>query len=153
MFSSKLNKGARIMKMFNYSNFIKKVVEKAYLEMTKKYGMTNNEIAVISYLSVNTNATASDIVNDLLFSKSHVSLSVDALTKKGMIEKKQDKQDKKIYHLQLTSKSQVIIDELFVRRNEIEKVFFKGFSENDKFLLQTLIQKVVLNIKDSTLLK
>lgn len=141
------------MKIFNYSIFIKKVVEKAYLEMTKKYEMTNNEIAVISYLSTNKNATASNIVNELLFSKSHISLSVDTLTKKGLIEKQQDSQDKKIYHLQLTQKSQPIVDELFARRNEIEKVFFKGFSENDKFLLQTLIQKVVINIKDSTLLK
>lgn len=141
------------MKIFNYSIFIKKVVEKAYLEMTKKYEMTNNEIAVISYLSTNKNATASNIVNELLFSKSHISLSVDTLTKKGLIKKQQDSQDKKIYHLQLTQKSQPIVDELFARRNEIEKVFFKGFSENDKFLLQTLIQKVVINIKDSTLLK
>lgn len=36
--------------MWNYSNYIKKVVEKSYYEMTRKYKLTNNEIAVISYL-------------------------------------------------------------------------------------------------------
>ena len=59
------------MEMFNYGNFIKKIVEKAYLEMTRKYNLTNNEIAVVSYLSISEKDTASDIVNELLFSKSH----------------------------------------------------------------------------------
>ena len=27
------------MEMFNYGNFIKKIVEKAYLEMTRKYNL------------------------------------------------------------------------------------------------------------------
>ena len=72
--------------------------------MTRKYNLTNNEIAVVSYLSISEKDTASDIVNELLFSKSHVSLSVDS-GKKGLIEKVQDQQDKKISHLLLTEKS------------------------------------------------
>ena len=59
--------------MWNYSNYIKKVVEKSYYEMTRKYKLTNNEIAVISYLCEHEKDTATDIVNALLFSKSHVS--------------------------------------------------------------------------------
>lgn len=86
--------------------------------MTKKYDLTNNEIAIISYLSGNTADTASDIVNELLFSKSHISLSVDTLAK-----------------------------------NEIEAIFFRDFSESEIVVLQSLIQRVVDNIKDSTLLK
>ena len=45
------------MEMFNYGNFIKKIVEKAYLEMTRKYNLTNNEIGqaknILDVFSVN----------------------------------------------------------------------------------------------------
>ena len=120
------------MEMFNYGNFIKKIVEKAYLEMTRKYNLTNNEIAVVSYLSISEKDTASDIVNELLFSKSHVSLSVDSLVKKGLIEKVQDQQDKKISHLLLTEKADPMINDLCLRKKEIEEIFFKGFTREEK---------------------
>ena len=53
--------------------------------------------------------TSSDIVNELLFSKSHVSLSVDGLSKKGLVKKIQDDKDKKVFHLVLTEKAQPIV--------------------------------------------
>ena len=136
------------MEMFNYGNFIKKIVEKAYLEMTRKYNLTNNEIAVVSYLSISEKDTASDIVNELLFSKSHVSLSVDSLVKKGLIEKVQDQQDKKISHLLLTEKADPMINDLFLRKKEIEEIFFKGFTREEKTQFQMLIEKMVSNITE-----
>ena len=139
--------------MWNYSNYIKKVVEKSYYEMTRKYKLTNNEIAVIFYLCEHEKDTATDIVNALLFSKSHVSLSVDGLGKKGLIEKVQDDRDKKVFHLVLTEKAQPIVDELNLRKSNIEKVFFHNFSEKEKEQLQKSIEKVINNIKASTLLK
>ena len=139
--------------MWNYSNYIKKVVEKSYYEMTRKYKLTNNEIAVIFYLCEHEKDTATDIVNALLFSKSHVSLSVEGLGKKGLIEKVQDDRDKKVFHLVLTEKAQPIVDELNLRKSNIEKVFFHNFSEKEKEQLQKSIEKVINNIKASTLLK
>ena len=136
------------MEMFNYGNFIKKIVEKAYLEMTRKYNPTNNEIAVVSYLSISEKDTASDIVNELLFSKSHVSLSVDSLVKKGLIEKVQDQQDKKISHLLLTEKADPMINDLCLRKKEIEEIFFKGFTREEKTQFQMLIEKMVSNITE-----
>ena len=136
------------MEMFNYGNFIKKIVEKAYLEMTRKYNLTNNEIAVVSYLSISEKDTASDIVNELLFSKSHVSLSVDSLVKKGLIEKVQDQQDKKISHLLLTEKADPMINDLCLRKKEIEEIFFKGFTREEKTQFQMLIEKMVSNITE-----
>ena len=139
--------------MWNYSNYIKKVVEKSYYEMTRKYKLTNNEIAVISYLCEHEKDTATDIVNALLFSKSHVSLSVDGLGKKGLIEKVQDDRDKKVFHLVLTEKARPIVDELNLRKSNIEKVFFHNFSDKEKEQLQKSIEKVINNIKARTLLK
>ena len=52
--------------------------EKAFKEFCtatmKKYNLTNNEVIILIYLSENTKNTAKDIVNEFLFSKSHVSL-------------------------------------------------------------------------------
>ncbi len=141
------------MEIFNYSNFIKKIVEKAYSEITKQYILTNNEIAVISYLAAGNGDTASDIVNDLLFSKSHVSLSVDSLAKKGIIVKVQDEQDKKIWHLLLTEKAGPVAERVFLREKEMEEIFFRGLSEEEKELFQKLTEKIVSNATENFLLK
>lgn len=139
--------------MQNYGYFFKKVMDKAYSEMTKKYSLTNNELAIISYLSSHENNTASDIAAELLFTKSHISLSVDTLTKKGYILKEADTCDKKVIHLSLTELTGQIVKELSDRRKEIETVFFQDFTDTEKEQLQKSLQKITNNIINSNLLQ
>ena len=85
--------------------------------------------------------------------KSHVSLSVDSLAKKGIIVKVQDEQDKKIWHLLLTEKAGPVAERVFLREKEMEEIFFRGLSEEEKELFQKLTEKIVSNATENFLLK
>ena len=139
--------------MDNYGTFFKKVIDKAYLEMAKKYCLTSNEIAIVSYLSTHPKNTASDIAANLFFTKSHVSLSVDSLVKKGYLAKERDSCDRKIFHLLLTEYAEPVVRELSMRKQEIEDIFFQDFTDTEKIQLQQSIEKVVHNIMNSNLLR
>ena len=86
--------------------------EKAFKDfctnIMKKYNLTNNEVIILIFLSENTKNTAKDIVDEFLFSKSHVSLSTDQLTRKGYIKKIPDG---KATRLLVTPKGQEVVYE------------------------------------------
>ena len=91
---------------------------------------------------------ATDIVNTLMISKSHVSLSVNNLEKVGYIVKKQDLNDKKKIHLVITEKAKPILDEIDEEQNKLYEVIFKGISEGEKEILKLILQKMCNNINE-----
>ena len=97
------------MDFFGYDAIFKKKIKKSYKFIEKKYKLTKNELIIISYLAENSESNlSSDIVKNLGFSKSHVSLSVANLIKSGYLNTISNKQDKKKMHLVLKDKASEI---------------------------------------------
>lgn len=128
-------------------NLHKHHLEKAFKDFCaptmKKYNLTNNEIIILIYLSENTKNTAKDIVEEFLFSKSHVSLSTDQLTSKGYIKKVPDK---KVIRLIVTSKGKKVINKLKKQKQQFDDIIFNNFTKEEKELLDKLHQKILNNI-------
>lgn len=135
--------------VYDFGNIFRKLYSKSLKAVADKYGLKNNEISILSYLSSNKDKnTASNIVTDLMFTKSHVSMSIDSLVKLGYIEKQADEKDKKIMHLLLREKANDVIADLQVARGKLNEQMFKGFSNEEVDTLRTLLGKVILNITD-----
>ena len=122
--------------------------EKAFkdfcINIMKKYNLTNNEVIILIYLSENTKNTAKDIVDEFLFSKSHVSLSTDQLTRKGYIKKIPDG---KATRLLVTPKGQEVVNELKKQKEQFNNMIFKDFTKEEKETLDKLYHKILNNIK------
>ena len=64
----------------------KKTMESAFSDIRKEYNLTMNEILVLLYLIKNNKQdTATDIVEDIMICKSHISKSVALLENKKII--------------------------------------------------------------------
>lgn len=136
--------------VFDFGNIFRKLYSKGLKQVADKYGLKNNEVAILSYLSNNDDKnTASNIVADLMFTKSHVSMSVESLLKKEYIEKVADENDKKVMHLLLLPKADKVIGDLKVARAELSAQMFKGFTDNEIKELRGLLNKVIYNIFDN----
>ena len=110
---------------------IKKAKEKFFEDIIKQFHLTSIEITVLLFLKNSGFDTATDIVNELFIAKSHVSLSVNLLNTKGYIKKMQDKEDKKITHLQLTERADEILEITNAKIKELENKLFNGITEED----------------------
>lgn len=136
------------MDFFGYDAIFKKKIKKSYKFIEKKYKLTKNELIIISYLAENSESNlSSDIVKNLGFSKSHVSLSVANLIKSGYLNTISNKQDKKKMHLVLKDKASEIINDIKTVKTNFENQLFSGFSENEKKQFSALLKKVVRNVK------
>jgi len=137
------------MKVLNKAQIIKKLYSNVFERIALKYNITANEVMVLSFLKEDIDQDmATDIVNNLMISKSHVSLSVNNLEKAGYIVKKQDINDKKKVHLELTGNAKPILDEIDEEQNKLYEVMFKGITDEEKEVLRLVLQKMCNNINE-----
>lgn len=134
------------MKIIEQSQLIRKAKDKIFADIVKKYNLTSNEINILIFLNENIDNTATNIVNELLFTKSHVSFSIENLTKKGYIAKYVDDKNKKVVHLKLTDKSIPILKETNIKSKEFRDLMLNNISEEDKKIMEKVFKQMNENV-------
>lgn len=115
-----------------------------------QYRLTLIEGKIISFLHNNPGKdTAGDIVDLRKLSKGNVSLAVESLIQKGLLEREQDHKDRRKIHLSLLPASKPITDLIEKAQNEFEEELFRGFSEEDRRLYVELNDRMVENTKNA----
>ena len=72
------------MNLLENTQVFKKLIDTSFLKISKETNLTVNEIRVLLFLYQNEKLDiASDIVEKLMISKSHISFSVESLKNKG----------------------------------------------------------------------
>lgn len=82
-------------------------------------------------------------------SKGNVSLAVENLIRKGLLEREQDHKDRRKIHLSLLASAKPITDLIEKRQNEFEEELFRGFSEEERRLYIELNDRMVENTKNT----
>lgn len=86
----------------NWDNtlLLRKAYDRALDAVCQKWGMTRNELCVLLFLANNPDYDrATDIVERLGISKSHVSAAVRGLDLAGYLKEETDKKDRRVVHL------------------------------------------------------
>lgn len=136
------------MTLLENTQVLKKIIDNLFSKVSKKTDLTVNEIRVLLFLYQNEKLDiASDIVENLMISKSHVSATVESLKNKDYINKIQDSNDRKKFHLRLTSKADKIVDILENEQNKLRDNLFNGILDDEKEQFTKIFNKILQNAK------
>ena len=128
---------------------LKKAMDNLFYKVSKKTDLPVNEIRLLLFLHQNKELDiASEIVENLMISKSHVSYTVEKLKNKGYIIKVQDEKDKKKFHLKLTEKADNILKIIKSEQNKLNDISFKDITENEKKQFIQTFNKILNNTKN-----
>ncbi|WP_338472260.1 winged helix DNA-binding protein [Niallia sp. XMNu-256] len=128
----------------------KKLYEKKYFPIFKKYDITKIEIEILLFLQHNRSYdTARDIVELKSYTKSHVSKAIDSLIKNGYLIGKLDEHDRRSIHLEIPPRAQPIVQEALQLRNSLLDILFKNMSNEEKLFLDQIARKIDCNIKEA----
>lgn len=126
-----------------------KLYDKICSSVCDKYKITKLELDIIAFLNNNPGRdTASDIVELRMLPKANVSQAVDALIKKEFLIRKQDENDRRRIHLELTKKDNSIIKDIEEVQKNFESILFKGFSDEDRSLYRKMNKRISSNAFD-----
>lgn len=108
-----------------------------------------NEIMFLLYLDKNkANNTASEIVENLVTTKSHISKSIDSLAKGNIIIRIQDELDKKIIRLYISDTANDLLDDLRTREEIINRTITKGIPKDDLETFDRVLEQMKKNVYD-----
>lgn len=116
------------------------------LKELKGYDLTPNEMVVLS--SIGVVGMASDIAQNACVSKALVSRSVKELREKGLISASISEVDKREQKLSLTPDGEKAAQLIADANQNFYKVAFRRFEDNEKRVLQALLQLMLNNLDE-----
>lgn len=116
------------------------------LKELKGYDLTPNEIVVLS--SIGVVGMASDIAQNACVSKALVSRSVKELREKELISASISEVDKREQKLSLTPEGEKAAQLIADANQNFYKVAFRRFEDNEKRVLQALLQLMLNNLDE-----
>lgn len=137
------------MSLLEDMHVLKKIIDNPLNKVAKITNLTVNEIRVLLFLYENEKFDiASDIVERLMVSKAHVSVSVESLVNKKYIERVQDTKDKKKFHLKLTHNADIILKLLDEEFEKLKSSLLCGISVKDREIFVNSLKKIIQNTRN-----
>lgn len=115
----------------------------------RQWDLTRNELDVLLFLYNNPHLDrATDIVSCRGIAKSHVSISVANLERRGYLCKRIDPADRRTVHLELTEASVAAAQAGRDAQLALGQLLVQGLSEDELHLLRRLGEKIRQNIEN-----
>ena len=132
---------------FNAMGIAKKEYCRSLEPVCKRFGLTQNELAVLLFLHNNPNRDrAADIVSCRGIAKSHVSLSVSSLEAQKLLSRRSDPSDRRACHLVLTAKGMEIAEAGAARQRHFFETLYTGIAPEERAQMRVITQKIMDNI-------
>ncbi len=136
------------MSLFEHFSSGENLYARIVAPVCEKYGLTYMEFTVLMFLHNNPQYdTATQIVNIRRLSKSHVSISVRSLQRRGFLDCRYLNGDHRTIHLSLTAAAAPIAAEGVQAQERFSDILYAGFSSDEVKQLSQLIDRIDQNIE------
>lgn len=118
----------------------------------KKLKLNKLDFRILNILKENEYISANEIAKSLDLSRPRITVSINELSNKGLIEINKDKNDKRKYNINITNKGDEYLSKQYKFFNDFFEKIWNNFDEIEKLELLKLIDKtnsiVIKTIKE-----
>lgn len=127
----------------------KKLLEEQSMELRQKYDMKRAELEILYFLSrCGQHNTSTDIHQQLMMNRGHVSQAVDSLCRRRYIIAIPDQKDRRYVHYEILSPAQEIVAEMAKQREKMSAQILNGISEDELKVFRMVSAKIKRNIEN-----
>ena len=123
-------------------DFFKKCSE----EIREEYGIKQIDLDILYYLHHNPEASIGEISRIQSLNKGQLSLAMNSLKEKGLIDTKENEQDKRYQIYTLTPTAEKIWDRIVCSKEVMKEQLYRGFSEEEQKIFEDLVARMGVNI-------
>lgn len=127
----------------NIRNHLKNNLEKDLQE----YDISPAQSIIIRRLCEKDNLTQKELAKDTYFKQSSLTLLIDKLEQKGLVERKNKKNDRRAYLICITKKGKNLEEIIKDAGKKVEDEALKGIDEQTQELMIQTLKKVYSNLK------
>lgn len=130
----------------------KQLLESRSAAIREEYGLRKIDVEILYYLyRFRECNTSKDIRDAYMFTKGHISQSVEHLQQLGLLEPVPDKRDRRCIHFRLTPEAEKIVRSIGKMWEDMTAVIFEGITEQEKHMLHETAAKMAHNMKRALL--
>ncbi len=134
-----------------YLRTAEKLYGRALQDVCRQWGLSRTEVELVAFLGNNPGKdTARDIVELRRLPKANVSVALDGLLQKGLLQKEPDRADRRLVHLRLTPAAQPVLLAAQAVQKELVGRLFRGFTPAEQQLFGGLCEKMMQNLRQET---
>lgn len=132
---------------FSRSQGMKKLYGKLFEPLLTQYALTQLEMDILLFLANNPQwDTARDIVELRHLTKSHVSMGIEALVRRGILERFYRDGNRKTIHLRLLPAAREIARQGQAIQRQYSELLVGDFSPEEKALLDGFLDRIARNV-------
>ena len=132
---------------FTRSQGMRKLYCSLFTSVLDGWGLNQLEMDILLFLANNPGCdTARDIVEKRHLAKSHVSVGIEALASRGLLDRQLLAGNRKTIHLCLTEAAVSVVDEGRRVQQQYAQMLLEGFSQEERQELFRLLDKVSQNV-------
>lgn len=121
---------------------------KTLLEVTKKdisrLGMRMSDFTILEALYHKGKQTIREISQAVLINTGSITYVIDKLESKGLLERADCPQDRRVVYIHLTEKGKQLMDEIFPKHQKVIEEVFQDVTEEEKALLIDMLKRIGL---------
>ena len=125
---------------------LRKLLAKRVEPIMEEYGLRPVELDILEFITKENIDTAKEIIHRIHLSKSHISKSLEHLLEKGLINMKEDEDDRRVMRITLTEASYKVIDKVNVAYEQCRQILTEGVSEEEVKVFRRVIRQMNDNV-------
>ncbi len=118
---------------------ISHVIRQRFNKQTESIGVTHSQWRVLVHLSENENCRQVDLADILNVKPITLARQIDLLEQLNLVKRLNDKEDRRVFRLKLTTKAKPIMKELWLIADSIENEICNMLSDEEKAVLSKLL--------------
>ena len=118
--------------------------------MLKDSGVYFGQPPILDFLEKNGVCTQNELAKALEVSPASIAVSIKRMQKNGVVEKIADDNDLRCNRISLTEKGRELTREMHRKFDQIDKIMFTDFDENELATLKEYLDRIYNNLSSST---
>ncbi len=111
-----------------------------------EFGLTPTDIDILIFIYVwEGEVTATNIERECYIKKNTISVHIDNLVKMGYIQRKENKDDRRVINLSLTDKAITVVKKSIAKNKEMRAKLLAGLTEEDRIILHKCFEVITKN--------
>ena len=127
-------------------NTSSKLIKRTMDSHLSEYNITTSQWAVLKLLDTKNQLTQTEIAKELLGDKATAGDIILRLCEKDYVKKSLDKKDKRMYVVNLTPKSKILINDMERKAIDVTNKALDGLDDNDIQILNKSLKQIINNL-------
>lgn len=141
----------RSLEILLHGTQFKQLLASRITDLREQYGLRKIDVEILYYLyHCSGRNTSKDIKETYMFTKGHISQSVERLQEMRLLSCTPDCRDRRCMHFQLTKEADGIVQTISGMWEEMTEEIFAGVTEEEKRVLKEVAVKLAHNMEQAT---